>query len=207
MNRTHEAHAVLGETLAALRGLAKTALDEQSFSDVVEIARIAEEVAAIVGAESAGARPASNPAPPVARLATPRSPRRSPSKSYPRFDRDGDKLVKIGWSKRAREEYEHRAPFVVAELLVSAIRKKVTEGELFSTTDIFPLTTAGGGGTVPNYQAYLALKWLHMEGVISKHGRDKYAIEPGKISDGTLRQLWQQLTSLDGGVGRNGANQ
>ena len=29
---------------------------------------------------------------------------------YPRFQRDGDRLVKVGWSKKDGAEYEHRAP-------------------------------------------------------------------------------------------------
>lgn len=123
--------------------------------------------------------------------------RKTPTRKYPRFERDGDKLVKVGWSKKAREEYEHRAPIGVAECLLSAIGQKHKPGELFAAADILPLQDSHGDA-IPDYQSYLALKWLHTEGVVTKHGRDRYEIEPGRLDNDTMGRLWAGLPKFNG---------
>ncbi|MCH8969892.1 MAG: hypothetical protein IIA66_12335 [Planctomycetes bacterium] len=105
--------------------------------------------------------------------------------------------MKIGWSKKAREEYEHRAPLAVANQLVSAIRAKVADGEQFTAVDILPLTASDGSGSVPDYQAYLTLKWLHSQAVVLKYGRNRYAIQPGKMDEGALDRLWFGLPKFE----------
>jgi len=107
-------------------------------------------------------------------------------------------LVKIGWSKKARGEYEHRTAREVPDLLLAAIRSKVAEGELFAATDVIPLSVEAGADNVPDYQAYLALKWLDTEGVISKNGRDRYVFVPGKLGPNGLGEMWQQLPTFKG---------
>ena len=47
---------------------------------------------------------------------------RSRHKTLPRFERDGERIVKVSWSKRAKAEYEHRAPRDVVFSLLDAIR-------------------------------------------------------------------------------------
>ena len=133
--------------------------------------------------------PISGPAPP---------PRKGGKKVYPIFLRDGDRLVKIGWSKKSKAEYEHRTPREVPDLLLAAIRSKAEEGDLFAATDVIPLSVGVGADNVPDYQVYLALKWLHFEGIISKNGRDRYALVPRRLGPNGLSEMWQQLPTFKG---------
>lgn len=198
MSRFTEAKQVLRNAGRELRRLAGCALEEGAFADVAEIARLAEKLATAVPDEGHSPKRKSSSVA-TSNSKTTKKPRaRKPSKkSYPRFVRDGDKLLKIGWSKKSNSEYKHRTPLSVPTRLLVAIREKVPEGKLFAATDVIPLMREEGE-SVPDYQAYLALKWLHTEGVVTKHGRDRYAIELGTVDDQTLEQLWQRLPRFTG---------
>ena len=186
-------------------------LRAQRYAEVAELAGMADALARLARGNSHAAvanNHSSTPRPlqsstPIRKAASAPAKRKVPTKrgaakrNYPRFERDDDKLVKIGWSKKAREEYEHRAPFGVAESLVATIGRKYKAGELFSAADVLPLHDHNGD-LIPDYQFYSALKWLHTEGVVTKHGRDRYAIEPGHLDDNTLERLWAGLPKFKG---------
>lgn len=100
-------------------------------------------------------------------------------KQYPRFKREGDDtLVKIGWSKSERSQYEHRSPRRVADLLIDRIADVANDGKRFTTDELLPLrdTDNNPNGEVPSYQVYLCLAWLVMEGIIDRHGRQGYTL-------------------------------
>ena len=117
------------------------------------------------------------------------------SKAYPRFAKDGDKLVKIGWSKRTREEYEHKAPLVAVEAFAAHLRKHTEEGRIFKIDDIMPLADPDSEGELPSYQIYLALGWLRSIDAVSKHGRNGYSAKANAISKKSISQAWDQLPS------------
>ena len=77
---------------------------------------------------------------------------------YPKFVREGDNLVKIGWSKSQRAEYEHKSPkrllAVLCESLTSANGKRIMMDKVLPLKD--PVT----GSAFPDYQSYLCLAWL-----------------------------------------------
>ena len=195
MGTLQDARDILRSAEKALRDVAGDALREGRYVDVTEVARLADGLARLVRGESTV-----EAAPPAVRSGTtrpkkkPRAPKKASAKKrgYPRFERDRDRLIKVGWSKKKKSEYEHRAPFDVSIALVDAIRGKVGEGELFSATDILPLDS-DDDVAIPDYQAYLALKWLHSEGIVRKHGRDRYALEPGSLGEGGLQAHWKLL--------------
>ena len=205
-----DADRVIEDAVKAIGDVASKALRAGDYGAAADIARMLEALSAAVATSSHTQAP-SEPQPtresPKPSKVTARrgnggskgsaAKRKASSREYPRFERDGDKLVKIGWSKKAREEYEHRASIGVAECLLAAIGQKHQPGELFAAVDILPLKD-GHGGAVPDYQSYLALKWLHSEGVVTKHGRDRYAIEPGHLDDDTLKRLWAGLPKFNG---------
>lgn len=177
---------------SSLRDLLERAMQEHRYADVAAIAPLADSVAKLL--RGAASRVAAAPPPLPKKDGT--TPRKAGKRSYPRFVRDGDKLVKIGWSKKARQEYEHRAPLAVATALISAIRSKVQDGELFTATDVIPLRV--GDESLPDYQAYLALKWFVSEGIVTKHPRDRYSVEPGRIGTTGLDEYWQRLSAAKG---------
>ena len=191
---------ILNKAQTELRSLLERALAESRYTEVAEIAQVAEGLAQL-GATSSQASsiaeqamttaPASR-AVPAAQLRPARSPR-----TFPRFEREDDKLVKIAWSKKDRAEYEHKAPRQVVDLLIEAIRSQKGEGAKFEAPDVLPLTDRKSRKEVPSYQSYLALAWLRYEGVVAKHGRDGYSLKPTAATTERLNELWKALPSRD----------
>jgi hypothetical protein len=194
---------ILSKAQAELRSLLEQALVESRYTDVAEIARIADSLARLGAnsgqASSEGEAPVSRSQAPAPRGALPVHTTRPgrPSRSFPRFEREGDKLVKIAWSKKDRAEYEHKAPRQVVDLLIEAIRSRKGEGAKFEAPDVLPLTDRKSRKEVPSYQSYLALAWLRHEGVVAKHGRDGYSLKPTAATPERLTELWEALPSRD----------
>lgn len=115
---------------------------------------------------------------------------------YPRFFRDGDRLVKVAWSKKERRPYEHRAPRAAVQTLLDAIKKRKGEGKQFEAADVLPLVTPTGE-EYPSYQSYLALSWLRHIGVVTKVGREGYVLKPKVATPEKLDELWSGLAASD----------
>lgn len=193
---------ILNNAQVQLRSLLEEALADNRYTDVAEIARVADGLAQL-GASS-GQTPRIGEAT-ISKSLTPESrpsaasPSRHtrPSRTFPRFEREGDKLVKIAWSKKDRAEYEHKAPRSVIDLLIEAIRNRRGEGAKFEAPDILPLKDSKTRREIPSYQSYLALAWLRHEGVIAKYGRDGYALKPTAAQQEHVAELWEALPSRD----------
>ena len=205
MSRSAAVLRILNNAQAELRSLLEQALTQSRYTDVAEIAQIAESLAQL-GASSGPASSDIEP-PLTVRASEAPAPRSStaahtnrtgrPSRSFPRFEREGDKLVKIAWSKKERAQYEHKAPRQVVDLLIEAIRSQKGEGAKFEAPDVLPLTDRKSRKEVPSYQSYLALAWLRYEGVVAKHGRDGYSLKPTAATAERLNELWKALPSRD----------
>lgn len=193
---------ILNKAQTELRSLLEHALAESRYTEVAEIAQVADGLAQL-GATSNQASsvpehtiaPASAPASRTVPAAQLRPAR--PTRTFPRFEREGDKLVKIAWSKKDRAEYEHKAPRQVVDLLIEAIRSQKGEGAKFEAPDVLPLTDRKSRKEIPSYQSYLALAWLRYEGVVAKHGRDGYSLKPTAATPERLTELWKALPSRD----------
>ncbi|MCA9305050.1 MAG: hypothetical protein KDA16_00830 [Phycisphaerales bacterium] len=114
-------------------------------------------------------------------------------RDYPRFERDDDKLVKVGWSKKHREEYEHRAPRDAVNAFVRHLGSAVSEGHLFIVENLMPVLGVNGDDEVPAYQVYLTLKWLQDVGAVEKKGRDGYVLRNGALSSSGIDEYWAAL--------------
>jgi len=111
---------------------------------------------------------------------------------YPRFLREGDTLVKIGWSRRDSEEYQHKAPHTVLALLMQKLTVVGAGGRLFASEDLMPLHTEHGA-EIPNYQVYLCLAWLRSEGLVLPQGRQGYTLKNGENSISSVEVRWQHM--------------
>lgn len=133
---------------------------------------------------------------PVARAGS-RKPatRLSKEGAYPKFARRDDQLIKTGWSKTEKREYQHKAPKHVAELLRSALLRAWKSGPIVSTDHLFPLKE-GDGSEVPSYQAYLCLAWLRHEGLVEQEGRQGYRVKSIKSLSEPLERRWAALPTL-----------
>ena len=189
-----QAMLVLRNAEQSLRGLIERAAAEQRYRDVAEIAKLADGITRLLSGQVALRAP--QPRPQSRHVGSRRVA--AQKKTFPRFLRDREKLVKVGWSKKSASEYQHRVPWEVVQAVLDVVKTKVGDGELFAATDVVPQLAESG---VPDYQVYVVLKWLHTEGVVSKHGRDRYAIEPSK---GDLRDLWRALPVVNARVNGQG---
>lgn len=205
MNLLQNAQEILGDTEVALRELIQRALSAEQYSYVASIARIADTIAQLRrgdGGESPattrtssanGSDESSHPDSALSRVA-PKSPRgrRLRAAEFPRFERDGDKLVKIGWSKRDERVYEHRAPREVVFLVSTAISTKVKPKAVFTMDQILPVNDEAGA-EVPSYQAYLALAWLRSLGLVQRKGKEGYALANRALDNSKLQRLWNSV--------------
>jgi len=159
-----------------------------------EASPVLEEAAEMDAAPPRGAQSLSwdaPAAPPQVNRIEPHS-RKTAGSSYPRFKREGETLVKIGWSKSDRATYEHRSPRDVLARLVAAIKGVAVRDERFTTEDIMPLHD-DQDAELPSYQSYLCLAWLVVAGILEKHGRQGYTVRSASDLDAAVESAWQQL--------------
>lgn len=114
--------------------------------------------------------------------------------SYPKFLRDGETIIKLGWSKTAKAEYEHKSPKPVLMHLVATLAKKLSATKKrFAMDEVLPLRDTGTGSDVPAYQAYLCLAWLRAVGIVTQHGRQGYTLTKKNAVDVRVEEYWRQL--------------
>jgi hypothetical protein len=112
---------------------------------------------------------------------------------YPKFIRDGENLVKIGWSKKEKTQYEHKSPKSVLGPLLESLLAAGGDGHRFTTDDVLPLREAGDGTEIPSYQSYLCLAWLRSEELIEQHGRQGYSLpQPDRLA-ASVEESWERL--------------
>jgi hypothetical protein len=118
--------------------------------------------------------------------------KRVPPGQYPRFKKEDDTLVKIGWSKSDRATYEHRSPRDILDRLVTRIVEVGSSGERFTTEQILPLLDERNN-ELPSYQVYLCLAWLVMAGLLERHGRQGYTVAANTDLRDTVEAKWKEL--------------
>lgn len=202
MDYQAEVENVLRAFTAQLKGLTEAALTDGDFDSVIYVTTIlkrlsnlqlgpatASEASAAEDSESLN-RAAGNPAPPVSR----RTPAKPKTKTgYPRFRREGSYLVKVGWSKKSREEYEHRALADVVLAIAAGFDDKSIEGRTVSADELATATT--DGQEIPSYQLYLALAWLRSERLLNRIGRKGYtSAVPGELAE-KATERWEAMSA------------
>lgn len=199
----------------ALRALIEREVSVGNFREVAEAARLAEGLTVLIGSEYPGMRTdpntpagtshtglAEKPAGAHAVAENPPQVGREPreaghgTRKYPRFARQGDKLVKIGWSKKDRRPYEHKAPSELIEVVREQLLKHAKAKGDFGMDQVLPMLDAAGRD-VPSYQAYLVLAWFRALGLVEKMGKDGYRLDRGGLVDSKLRAEWNALTKKE----------
>jgi hypothetical protein len=210
----NDAIRLLGDCEKNLRKLVAEAVAEGDYSSVLCITDLAKAVAALAAEGRATDAPAAAPAaaPPSGtakggsdKREARRSPltggrtSRQPRDDYPKFFRRGDELVKVGWSKKDRKEYNHRAPRQAVDAVAVAVRQVGAKGKLFNGDALLPLKDPSNGAAVPDYQAYVALAWLKHLGVVEQRGRRAgYTLVPSKHIESTMTTAWPELAEWRG---------
>jgi hypothetical protein len=186
-----------------LRRLLGEAAAEGDYCSAERITQWARAVAALAGEGNSW-----QPAPVAASAASERkmngksvggSSARSVTDVYPKFLRRGDDLVRIGWSKTERREYVQRAPKVVVDAVAGAVKNLGVRARLFNGDALLPLKNGSNGGSVPDYQVYLALGWLKDLGVLQQRGRrGGYSWLRDKQIDSAITAAWPGLAEWQG---------
>lgn len=181
-----------------LQGVIQDRLRAHCYNEVASIAAVADQVRSLAegGArpEKVKATPGSKDTPGQSKTkARVRGRSRQTASAYPRYERDGDRLVKLGWSKKHREVYEHRANKSAVIAFARTLAGAVVPGEVFRVDSILPVFDSETESNVPEYQIYLAMGWLRHAGAIEKSGRDGYVLVAGAESPDTVDHHWQSL--------------
>jgi len=112
---------------------------------------------------------------------------------YPKFLREGNNLVKLGWSPSEKAEYEHKSPRKTLPLLIVAINKIGSNGKRFSMDKVLPLVDPTDGNRVPDYQVYLCLAWLKNLRFLTQHGRQGYSLTTRAPIEPVIETHWAAL--------------
>lgn len=199
MTAVQTAKGVLADAEKALRELMQQEIKSHRYSELAELAGLADGLARLAdtspnGKAATSAAPTSIATHPNPIRTAPKTvhKRRSSKASYPRFERNNDKLVKIGWSKKSREEYEHRAPQSAVLAFAKHLTQCATAGSTFVVDQLLPIHDASGE-ELPSYQIYLALAWLRHIGIVEKTGRDGYVLRRDSLAPGWIEAYWSEL--------------
>ena len=140
--------------------------------------------------------------------ATPRGPRpvrkrkakaRTKASPYPKFLREGNALLKLGWSRKSRSEYEHRAPreavlAVAARVAEAASHGDSSTGSRFTVEDLREVRVALGDEPVSACQVYLCVAWFRRAGLIVQHGRRGYSLPVAAVNfPAKVKAAWVEL--------------
>lgn len=109
----------------------------------------------------------------------------------PRFEREDNKLIKVGWSARDGKTYEHRVPKSVLDIVAAELMKQTQARKPFKMEKLVPIKDSLGG-EIPSYQAYLVLKWLQEARVVERRGNDGYLFSDRNFTETALNELWDK---------------
>lgn len=194
MDTLSRAHRAIQEAERQLRSLLEKAVQAGDYDVVVPLTELAKSLSLLIVRTSTNPSGQDSPGPqPKERGAV--SAKTAP-RSYPHFRRDKNTLVKVGWSKSSRTEYEHKAPRQVLDLLARRLQRNFPSGTVFAMSEVLPLR-ANNGNEVPDYQTYLCLAWLRQQDLVEKRGRDGYALTEAFSAD-RIGDLWKDLEARGG---------
>lgn len=190
----------LSKSLQKLEDVAKqalaTAAAEGRFEEIVDLAEIAKDVSELArrwsssdvqDADTSSVQATSGKQPE-------RQVARQTRREFPKFIRERDDLVKIGWSAKERKPYEHRAPKSTVDAVARIVAAKGKLGHRFTMDDVMKsLTLANGNGVTPSYQVYAAMLWLKWSGMLLQHGRQGYTIIRPQTFQNSVQTAWQSL--------------
>jgi hypothetical protein len=113
---------------------------------------------------------------------------------YPKFFREGNALLKLGWSRRGRTEYEHRAPREAVLMVAARVAEVASTTSRFTVEDLGDVRTAQGEEPISGCQVYLCIAWFRRAGLVVQHGRRGYSlpIAPAKLP-AKVGSAWGEL--------------
>lgn len=187
---TSKAAKLLVKCEADLRALAALAVDSGDYDAVLRITSWAKQLSAMSGGATL---PTSAEKAPTANVHANVQKKTKVRPAYPRFARRGDQLVKFGWSKREKSEYEHKAPRKAGLVLAKVAAEAGKDGRVFQINALLPLSDPADGSAIPDYQVYLVIAWWRSAGLLDQHGRQGYSIPKASQLYQTVESAWTSL--------------
>jgi len=167
----------LGKAEKQLQELLGKAAQEGDYNATLDLSRAAQEVARV-----AGLLAGTNGLKKEARAAAVNSL----SPVYPKYYREGDRLVVVGKQKKADGEYQHKCPKAFLDTLVAAL--------LMSP---MPITAKDNLRTQltghPPYRLDNCLRWMRGSGLIKKHGHNGYEVLDREHFEANVAMHWNRL--------------
>lgn len=182
-----------------LRELIQSAVDTGAYDRVAVLARWAEQLSQI-GVNSANSVNIGKPSGVGAHRSNgttlPKTTTRTKAKQrkskYPKFERSGDNLVKVAWSKASKTEYVHQTSKANIYALIEKIQHTMSDDTLITMDEVLPLVTSDHS-ELPSYQSYACLAWLRAIGVVEQHGRRGYSILSEQNVKKLIEEAWSNL--------------
>lgn len=211
MDIVRQAYRLIRGCELEIKALMEAAIKDRHYDEIGRLAALAARLSALIGEEESDEGDNYVPpplAPTTPALSQPRSAahetlaRAEPAvraasigrrrrDQYPRFERHADRLMKLGWSKKDRAEYEHRAPLETVRSVVSKLSSSVRKDGYLRMEDVLPIVSPDGT-EIPSYQAYLVLAWLREMGVFQRQGNDGYKLVWKRLDENDLENVWKQ---------------
>lgn len=120
--------------------------------------------------------------------------RKGAKTDYPQFKVTKDTLIRIGWSKKQRREYIHKAPRFVFEQTVKAMTALSQSGAgPFTAEQIIEHIDSMESETIPSYQIYVVIGLLRRTNCIKQLGRDGYDIPTELVEK--AENKWSELSN------------
>lgn len=120
--------------------------------------------------------------------------RRNKPEGLPRIEIRNGSLYRIGWSRKQKEEYEHKVPRTAFNVIVSTMSTLAKEGSgPFMAEAVINKINATTEDSTPAYQVYVVLAALREWNLISQDGREGYNIPPDVAEK--AQNMWIVLTN------------
>jgi hypothetical protein len=208
MNFMHKADGVLEGAEAELKTQVQEALDRGDYSSVKALAELAKSLATLrktlpgvmqVGDDAPGTASGVSNSAGIREAQFARTngalaehqTKTTAALSFPRFERHGKRLIKLGWSSKDKRVYEQRAPYEVVVEICRQFGERAGVKKLLKLEKLLPMKTEEGD-EIPSYQVYLVLKWLQQNGAVMRQGKDGYSLSEIGMN---VKQLWEQTES------------
>ena len=174
--------AALTSAEGALRKLIVNYAERGEYAKAAEAAQVADRLLAVISGLASDVSPSA--------VSTAVSPEPTQTK-YPHFVKEGERLVKVGWSKANNQRYEHKAGFAVVRIVANEIGRAAQRSKRINFTELPPLRL--GKSDIPSYQTYLCLAWLNSAKLLRKVGRDTYVIDNPESFNAAVIDAWDRL--------------
>lgn len=113
---------------------------------------------------------------------------------YPKFKVKNETLIRIGWSRKQRREYTHKAPRLVFEQTVKAMTALSQSGAgPFLAENIIEQANSNESDAIPSYQIYVVIGLLKQTNCIKQIGRDGYYIPTELVEK--AEEKWIELSN------------